>query len=202
MGQWLTATGYLKQYGNDWMYDDAGEIQEDYSRRLSSKGRKPQSVVFIGDAPPARVVEALEYIRQNGPQSVSMMKSLGYRNACAVLCRFGLLEMTPTHEYRLQETHPPTGSSLQAVWEKTTREQTLRSVVELLREKPSASAVAVGQHVAKAHERDWTPATHKRIGNSLRQWTGWLLQGEQRGAVPEPPGRHPQDQDQGELPLC
>jgi AAA ATPase domain len=201
MGQWLTVTGYLKQYGSDWMYDDGGEIQKDYNRRLPSKGSKRYGLVFIGDAPPARVVEALEYIRQNGPQSVSKMKSLGFRNACAVLFRFGLLETTTSHEYRLQEAHPTTRSSLQAVWEMTSREQTLQSVLELLREKPSASAVAVGQHVAKAHQRDWTPATHRRIGNSLRQWTSWLLQGEQRGSVPEPPGPQSQEQGQADLPL-
>ena len=32
MALWLTITGYLKQCGNEWVFDDIGEIQEAYSR--------------------------------------------------------------------------------------------------------------------------------------------------------------------------
>ena len=201
MGQWLTITGYLKQLGNEWIFEDLGEIQKEYSRRFADQTTRKRRVVFIGDAPPSRVIEALDYIKQHGPQPLMRMKSLGYRNACAVLYRFGLLEMTPEHNYRVPESHFATVPSLHAVWEKSNEEETLLHVINLFREKPSATAIAVGREVAQVYERKWTRATLQRIGNALRQWALWLLQGEQTKSIPEPPGRQQAKEKDGELSL-
>lgn len=197
MELWLTISGYLKQLGDEWVYDDVSEIREDYIPNFD-KATKRRRVVFIGDAPPGRVVEALEYIKQQGPQGVSKMKSLGYRNACAVLYRFGLLELTANHEYRLLDPHYGAVSSLQAVWTKSNDEETLREVLDFLRTKPSASGVAVGQAVAQAYNRSWTPATLRRSGNSLRQWASWLLQGTHGRVIPTPPGQSPPEDAEDE----
>lgn len=201
MGQWLTITGFLKQLGNDWGYEDVGEIRKEYTRRFADQPTRRRRVVFIGDAPPSRVVEALDYIKQDGPQPLAKMKSLGYRNACAVLYRFGLLEITTEHKYKVPETHSATMPSLHAVWAKSNEEETLLQVVHLLRERPSATAIAVAREVAQAYDRTWTPATLQRIGNALRQWAAWLLQGEQSKSIPEPPGRRPTKEEDGELKL-
>lgn len=200
MELWLTISGYLKQFGDEWVYDDVSEIREDYIPNFN-KATKRRRVVFIGDAPPGRVVEALEYIKQQGPQGVSKMKSLGYRNACAVLYRFGLLELTTNHEYGLLDPHYGAVSSLQAIWTKSNDEETLREVLDFLRTKPSASGIAVGQAVAQAYNRSWTSATLRRTGNSLRQWANWLLQGTHGRAIPTPPGQSPPENAEDELTL-
>ncbi len=194
MALWLTITGYLKQCGNEWVFDDIGEIQEAYSRSFSEKSAKRHRVVFIGDAPPGRVVEALDYIKQHGPQGMLKMKSLGYRNACAVLYRFGLVKLNSEHEYSLSDLECDTVPSLQAVWIKSKEEETLHDVLNFLQAKPSASAVAIGQAVAHAHNRSWTLSTLRRTGNSLRQWAGWLMQGTPNGEIPTPPGQSPSDE--------
>jgi len=50
--------------------------------------------------------------------------------------------------------------------------------------------------VPNKFNRDWKPASWKRVGNSLRQWTGWLmtpLSGD--GVIPAPPGRKTSEYD-------
>lgn len=201
MGQWLTIAGYLKETGSQWTYEDAGEVRTDLSRFFAGKTAKSRRIVFIGDAPPGRVVEALEYIKQHGSQSITKMKSFGYRNACAVLYRFGLLEITPDRHYRVPDSRLAVGSSLNSVWQQANEEGTIKQVVQFLRENPTSPATSIGRFVAQIHTRDWTPATFRRVGNSLRQWAGWLLQGDEEETIPEPPGRRSLEKDKTQLPL-
>jgi hypothetical protein len=195
MALWLTITGYVRQMESCWLFDDTGEIQDTYSGSLSGKAAKRRRIVFLGDAPPGRVVEALEYIRRNSPQSVLKMKSLGYRNACAVLFRFGLVALSTEHNYQLSEYASNTETPLEAVWRKAKDEDTLKEVIGFLQTKPTASSVSIGKAVADSYDRDWTPATLRRTGNSLRQWASWIILGTQRGEIPPPPGQAPQDDE-------
>ncbi len=152
--------------------------------------------MFIGDAPPSRVVEALDYLKQNGPRPVTRMKALGYRNACTVLRRFRLIEMTLTREYRLTEGLHIGRTSVEVLWEETKKEPTLAKVVDLLTRRPSSSVAAVGRFVAEQYGLKWKAASQRRVGNSLRKWGAWLVQGEQIGGIPDPPGR---SKTQGDL---
>ena len=149
--------------------------------------------MFIGDAPPERVVEALEHMKGSGPHTISRMKAMGFRNACAVLYGFGLIEIVDGHRYELADSDGHAGSSLDRVWSKARQDETLLQVTEFLRQHPSATPSQVGQFVAKCYERDWTPASHKRVGTSLRQWGSWLLMGDTREGVPSIPGRKKDD---------
>jgi hypothetical protein len=186
MAQWLMATGYLAQRGSGWIYEDAGEIRENYAPHSSGGPKEKRRSAFIGDAPPSRVIAALEFIKQNGQQPVAKLKSLGYRNACSVLYRFGLIEITDRHTYRITEALCGTLSSLQAVWNKAHEDHALSQIVQLLRENPSIGHDRMAQAMAKTYEREWTSATIKRIGNSLRHWATWVLLGEQGEQVPAP----------------
>lgn len=187
MGQWLTIAGYLRQLENGWIYDDCGEVRQDTHVRLRGV-RKRRRMVFAGDAPPSRAVEALDYLLTNSPQSLRRMKSLGYRNGCAVLFRLGLIEIAQTDEYRVSSAGATARSSLEAVWLAARKEPTIVKVVEYLRENPSRSDSEIGSLIEAIHERKWSDASRTRVGNGLRQWAGWILSGEHRSDIPEPPG--------------
>ena len=144
-------------------------------------------MVFCGDTSPAKVIEAFDLLKQ-GAKSQIIMKGLGFRNACAVLYRFRLVELTSAGEYRVPE-NVVGSSSIKAVWEETIKEESIRLVMDLLTKNPHLPAKRIGEHVATKFKRDWKHASCQRIGNSLRQWTGWLRTSGDDGTIPPPPGR-------------
>ena len=71
--------------------------------------------MFIGDTSPAKVVETLDILR-NGTRSKVSMENAGYRNACAVLYRFRLIELTSAGEFRIPEYGTANRLSIESVW--------------------------------------------------------------------------------------
>jgi hypothetical protein len=186
MAHWLSITGYLKPISNGWVYNDSGEVRRE---EIQESKKKSREIIFIGDAPPIRAIEALEYIKNNGPQSVSKMKYIGFRNACSVLYQFGLIEYTATHEYRLSELFNDKLTSTENVWRRTKTKQTLTDAINFIKNNPTVTPDAIGAFLCKRHERDWTPSTNKRIGSGIWQWAKWVIDGEFDTSIPTPPGR-------------
>lgn len=186
MAHWLIISGYLEPSSNGWIYNDFGEVRREETQKFRSKSRE---VIFIGDAPPTRVIESLEYIKNSGPQSISRMKNLGFRNACAVLYQFGLIDFTSTHEYRLSELFNNELTATENVWYCTNKKQTLIDVIHFIKENPTITPIDIGTVLGKQYNRNWAPSTYKRIGNSLRQWAKWVIDGEFTSSIPKPPGR-------------
>ena len=180
---WLHALGLIKHEKDEIKYKDFGDIVYDDKKWGGEKRR----VVFIGDAAPAKVIEAYDLLK-NGYKSKISMKNLGYRNACAVLYRFRLIEMTSTGEYRIPETVLES-LIIEMIWQEANREESIKNVKTLLTNKPFLSPVQIGKEVADMFNRDWKPTTWKRIGNSLLQWVGWLMTPLNDGVIPHPPGR-------------
>jgi len=184
---WMSTLGYLQRRNSGFLYDDRGDISREDAQHFRGERKR---VVFIGDASPSRVVEALDYLQANGAQSFVRMKSLGFRNACAVLYRFQLIELTPAHDYRVVEGIIDGCSSTECVWEKVQKEDAVMCVVEHLLNKPVALPVEIGRMIAERFERTWTKASCVRVGNSLRQWARWLMSSRDGGkTIPPPPGR-------------
>ncbi len=191
MVHWLHTLGFAERRGTKYVFQDRGDINTVEMQRIRSDRRR---LVFIGDAPPSRAVEAIEYLSSNGQKSISHMKNLGLRNACAVLYRFRLIEIGTTHDYQIDQKVVGSRTSIECLWDEANREETLKLVCDFLKHKPSASPNEIGIFVSKQFSREWTLATLIRIGNSLRQWASWLMTPKkQDGRLPDPPGRRADD---------
>jgi hypothetical protein len=186
MVHWLETLGLARRAYDGCVFDDSGDITHEKIRKFSENRKQP---VFLGDASPAKVADALDMLRR-GPRTQDEMKSRGFRNACAVLCRFGLVELTEVQDYRVLEGGMQVGSPIEAVWKRAKEEDAVIYAINMLRETPMLTGIELGECVAKQFGRDWTQASRQRVGNSLRQWATWLLLPLTRaGRIPTPPGR-------------
>ena len=181
---WLQAFGLIHSESDGIRYEDLGDISDGDVRRWGGERKR---IVFLGDTSPAKVIEAFDLLKQEAKSQISM-KNLGFRNACAVLYRFRLIELTSAGEYRVPECAIGS-SSIKALWEEAGKEKSVRIAIEKLEQKPHLSATQIGKHVAESFGREWKPATFKRVGNSLRQWGEWLMTPSGDGSIPHPPGR-------------
>ena len=192
MAIWLQALRLITLGNSGVIYRDQGDIVDGDVKKWSGERKR---IVFLGETSPAKVVEALDVIR-NGTRSKVIMKNTGYRNACAVLHRFRLIELTSVGEFRIPEYSTANRSSIESVWAEANKEDSLRVVISKLKEGPSMAPVQIGRLVAESFGRDWKEASCTRIGNSLRQWAIWLMSPVNNdGILPTPPGRTTNTQD-------
>ena len=198
MSGWLHAFGLITQTTDGIIYSDVGDIAGDDIKKWSGERKR---IVFLGDASPAKVVEALDLLKIGAKTQVSM-KNMGYRNACAVLYRFRLLELTTAGEYRVPECNITGRSSMEAVWKEASKEESLKVVINKLKEDPLIKPLQIGGFVAESFGRTWKKTSWKRIGNSLCQWALWLMTPtNSRGHIPIPPGRKTSSQDSSQQSL-
>ena len=184
MSVWLQAFGLVRSENGEIRYEDLGDISfVDIKRR----GYERRRGVFLGETSPAKVVEVFDLLKQ-GPRSQISMKKSGFRNACTVLCRFRLVELTPSGEYRVPACLIDS-SSKGIIWERTKKEESVALVMGLLRENPILSVEQIGKCVSERFNRDWKPTSRKRVGNSLRQWGTWSMTLAGDGSILTPPGR-------------
>lgn len=198
MAMWLQVLGLITLANNKVIYHDQGDIVEG---DVGKGSRARKRIVFIGDTSPAKVVEALDILK-NGTRSKVSMQNAGYRNACAVLYRFRLIELTSAGEFRIPEYSTANRLSVESVWAEANKEDSLRMVISKLKKEPSMAPVQIGSFVAESFGRDWKEASRIRIGNSLRQWASWLMSPVNNdGTLPTPPGRTSSIQDSSQLSL-
>ncbi|MBA7688886.1 hypothetical protein ES703_97375 [subsurface metagenome] len=184
---WMNILGYIKSSAGGILYEDRGDINLDEVIKLRGKRRR---VLFIGDTSPARVIEAVNYIKKHRACSLAHMKSIGFRNACTVLYRFNLIELTTAHHYQINECMFEDRSTIEAVWDEAHKEDSLKYVIEYLSNKPTAPYKEVGKCVAKHFERPWIDETCRVVGGSLSRWVTWLMSRQnEKSPIPKPPGK-------------
>jgi len=187
MCSWMSVLGYILCSDDSVLYKDIGDILEDEVRQLRGKRQK---TVFIGDTSPARVIEALNYIKIQGACSYAHMKSTGFRNACNVLHRFRLVELTTAHYYKINKCMFEDCSMIEAVWGEAQKEDSIKYAIEYLTNNPTASFQEVGKCVAKHFERSWVDESCKRVGSGLIQWAIWLMaRRNENDPIPKPSGK-------------
>jgi len=183
MGKWLSATGFLSPVQGGWIRKDLGAVSE-----VSFQSRKRKQALFIGTAPPARVVEVFEWLRERQPQTMESVRSSGYRNAMAVLIRFDLARYKGLEDVEISDTDSKGMTVEEIIWHASKADETLQNVTRYLQKHPSSNGLAVGKFISDAYKKNWTRSTEMRIGNSLKQWGGWILSGQVKGRIPDPPG--------------
>ncbi len=182
---WLEALGLVKRTREGVFFSDAGDISEGNTQKWTGERRR---IVFLGDTSPAKVVNVLDLLKK-GPKSQISMKNLGYRNACAVLYRFRLVELTSSSEYRIL-AHATEYPSIELIWNESGKEESIVAVIKYLKSNPSSTPEAIGRHIAEVFSRKWKKASCKRIGNALRQWAQWhMTSSGNNNNIPLAPGR-------------
>lgn len=196
LSRWLEALGLIVQHNGGFIYSDRGDIVAIDPVHGRSERRK---VVFIGETSPSKVVEALDIVKTS-KQTTKSMKNKGYRNACGVLYRFRLIELTSSGEYRVLDYSTTGLLSREAVWNEAGKEESLKLVIEQLREGPTMTQVRIGELVAQKFGRKWKKTSLVRIGGGLYQWAKWLMTPtDPEGQIPNPPGRSGKSQDKSQL---
>jgi hypothetical protein len=197
MVSWIYVLGYINRFSDGVLYDDKGDIIENEVKKFRGEKRR---ILFIGDAPPARVYEALEFLKTHNNMSFAYMKSQGFRNACAVLFRFQLINLTSTHYYQInEEILNKYSTSLEAIWTKAFEEDSLKYVINYLNDNPTASHMEIGKYIAKQFDRPWTDDTCRVTGGSLYRWASWIMSKGDDGIIPKPPGSNDKPNSEPQL---
>src|ERR1700693_4084096 len=68
MARWLAATGFLASAKDGWVYFDRGNVSVP-AQRMRRTG------VFLGEAPPVKVLKAVQWLAANGPQTAKAIKA-------------------------------------------------------------------------------------------------------------------------------
>lgn len=181
MGRWLIAAGLAVSERGGWQLHDKGEV-------IIPKSRRQRVGVFLGDAPPARAFEAIEWLREHGPADFAAIKNAGFRNAVYVLLRFGIAQRSGTRAEIIEVEDVEQISDLERLWRAAQKEATIRDVAQFLDLHPSADGIAVADHLAAINIK-WTKATRIRVGNGLKQWAEWAMHGSASSPAPQLPRR-------------
>jgi hypothetical protein len=160
MAIWLTATGLLEPNGSFWIAKDKGEVFLPVHRSRQRHGE-----VFIGGAPPIKVVEAYEWLKANEPLTAEAMEEAGYRNALAILWRFELVRRDD--EKRLFAVEHSYRDAAEAVWNAVREEETINDVIEYLMDSPARRGTELARYLNDKYKTNWSPASEKRIGDAL-----------------------------------
>lgn len=181
MARWMEATGFLAKSHNGWVYYDRGNVS------LPSKKMR-RTGVFLGEAPPSKVLEAMTWFASNDAQSMQAIKAAGFRNAAAVLNRFGLLEPAEAGTYVVSES-AKSGDLPQVLWRAADSNDVIGQVIGYLQSYPNASRIDIAEFVRVALKQEWKEASLRRIGTGLWQWAIWIIRGRDLKAIPPVPKR-------------
>jgi hypothetical protein len=137
--------------------------------------------LFVGEAPPSRVLEVLHKLRESGysPDAAD-------RNALYVLK--SLRVVAPGAVPTLVE-RPPKGA--ESIWlaSRVFAQPTVRLALSILRREPDAGAFEVGQQIANVLRKDLSEASVKRYASGILVWVNWLQQ-LSPGLLPPPRQAH------------
>ncbi|MDP2895215.1 MAG: AAA family ATPase [bacterium] len=183
MGHWLLAGGFLETAAGGFIRRDRGQVAEPAFR-----GAGKRSDVFTGDAPPARVLQALQWLVRTQPQTEEAVTQHGYGNAVSVLLRFRLVGHEPGRGFVVRGGQVEGAPMVQAIWDVARAEGAVQDVVTYLREHPTATGPAIGRFGKEKWGKTWSAGSERRIGNALRQWASWIIAGQDQGRPPAPPG--------------
>lgn len=185
MGQWLSATGYIVPTREGWKVEDQSDVNSEFAK--VSIGHYKQEGFFVGSTSPAKTVEALEWFMSRPPQLWSEFEAAGYKNAAIVLRNLQIINNVGG-KYLLTEPYQKKKSSVEIVWNAASKETVLVKVIEFLRNHPLANGDTIGQFVNDEYGRNWSPASKRRVGNSLKKWAQWIILGIDSNSIPEPLG--------------
>jgi hypothetical protein len=184
LGQWLTVAGLLRPVEGGWIREDVGTFRLDMFI-YRPKGER----IFLGDAPPATVIETLAWLRSASLISSEEVNRRHLRNAMKCLVDFRLATMRNRNWVSTRPTGFGECDPLVDVWIAVREHPTIKAVCEYLLQHPIDSGRELGKYLDSKFDRNWTAGSMVRIGNALRKWGLWVLSEEDSNSVPPPPIR-------------
>lgn len=178
----FTLTGYFVRAGNKIVVQDLGTPTIELDRLRKRRGN-----VFSPTAPPAVVIEALKFCKNNS--SLKSAYENGFRNSLSILNRFELVSISDDIIIVNTTSIQKYGGYVEAIWTSTKNEATVSRCIEKIIQMPDISGSELGDYLATEYSRTWTDSSKQRNGSSLKQWACWVKEGIQTSRIPNPPGR-------------
>lgn len=203
ISHWLAATGFVTPDpdGFGMVVNDIGDVNSDFTK--ISVGYYNEEHFFIGDSSPAYALQAIQWLMDN-PNPVTSWSEFyinELRNAAQSIRNLGIMANSKGR-YVITEKYKSYNSPLEILWQAANDDKTLKQARDFLKLYPSASGRELGIFLKNDLKRNWSDASIARVGNSLRQWSRWLILGEKSKDIPEPLGaryKKPSDMRQGKL---
>ena len=184
--RWLELCGFIKVFGNGWVYRDQGHV---ITERLKSERRRRKSNIFTAPSSPALVWETLNWLEEKVEVAKKGDKPKGYRNALTVLTRFELVVIENDNYMLDLERLSKFSNYSEAIWISANSESVLLEVVKLIESNEDIAGKDIGNILADKYDLSWTEASKMRNGGSIRQWAYWLYEGKIISEIPKCPGR-------------
>ena len=112
----------------------------------------------------------------------------GFHNALMVLRGLRVVKPELGKYSVVESAELKSKSSLEVIWAAACGEQTVKLVINYLKEHPTVDGKTIGEFVNQKFNRNWSTNSKKRVGNGLRQWASWVMKGMRGEKIPEPPG--------------
>jgi len=199
MFRWLFATGYLLKNEKGWYVEDQGEINKNFK---VSFGYYENKHVFIGDTSPAMAVKTLKWLLDNPKRTWQDLSDNGMRNGAQALRNLQLITNQDgiyvlTNSIEIDKSH----SAEKIVWSAAKENETIKKVCNYIELHPICNGMEIAEYINSEYARKWSFSSKKRIGNSLKQWALWGIQGKNLGDIPTPIGPRCKDNNKNQRSL-
>jgi hypothetical protein len=165
---WLRGLGIIAQIGNTLLVSDP--TQKSLVSLEEITDRRAVSDIFLGQAPPSKVVAAFESIclaRSNR----AAIEAVHGRNTCYSLTSLGLMAPDGTPLFDVMPSQ-----AAKVVAGRASSTPAVRAAMELLLSSGGTiPGLEVGQFLAERFGAAWSEGSQRRYGTALRQWAEWTL---------------------------
>ncbi|WP_374930519.1 restriction endonuclease [Serratia marcescens] len=186
LSRYLHMTGYISQHKDSYVIQDKGAIQQAVaSWQKRYKGH--QNDVFAPNASPLLVHECLDLIQKGA--SHDQIQSQGCKNALTVLTRFKLISISKKQFDVNKDLISKYSSPLEAIWSHASKEKCLISCIGKIKKEPKISNIMLAKYISNEYDVNWNDASLKRCGNSLKQWSNWIIARGDKSDIPYPLGK-------------
>jgi hypothetical protein len=166
---WFRSFGLLVLDGADTVAHRSEQRPPSDLALLAAEGRtKSGQRLFLGEAPPARVLEIIDRLRKP-----NYVPAASERNALYVLAGLRLIESAKLP--KLLEL-PTKGREVIWLASKVATQSTTKLVLELIRSNPEVSGFEVGQEIARTLRDGISEGSMRRYGSGVLVWVHWLYE--------------------------
>jgi hypothetical protein len=161
---WLCEIGMMTKNLGSYVY--AGD---NASVSLPSEGdRRRIRIAFIGQAPPERVIEALQKISSE-PTTYAELARLKFRNPIVVLSALGLVSLEGDKYVASRG-----GDAARQVVEAVSIDPIFAAIKDTIADDKAVNSHSVGSHVARLISTNWLDSSKRRYGNGMLRWVRWV----------------------------
>lgn len=186
LAKYLHITGYVLQNGDKYHVQDMGGIQKAMST-WKKRGRDQKNLVFSPNVSPLMAIETFRLVASG--HSLKEIVDEGCKNGLSVLKRFSIIDVTKTLITINEGVMVNNNKIDDLIWSMTSNEESIKKCITKINQEPNISNISLGRFISDEYNLNWSHATTKRFGNSLSQWSRWVIAGISGNTTPPPPGK-------------